>query len=227
MINSYDIITYLPPKELGFKRLGKEYDIYDENVIDLVLDAYPDASFPKFSEKFFNIMAENYYSDKKDGTKDAKEFIAHLMTYLTTELHSNDGETSITNRADLGAFLELGLGNISEMISDENIEKFKALKDDTTFMFQVLMAAASTTDEDALYNTLSAKLTEIEIAYNEETLKPFCNILQKVLAHTLVTQDERGSAILDYIITIVGNMDYIYAMHCPETTFTLLKNYEG
>ena len=68
---------------------------------------------------------------------------------------------------------------------------------------------------------------KFEFDYPEDEVKEICRVLQKLIINLIEKySDEMGDmfpSITGKVATLAGNFGYIYAMHCQETTYALLK----
>lgn len=201
IINSADVVNYLPPEDFGFYRHGIDVDIYSEKADELLKD-FGGITLPKFredSEKF----------------KTAPEFPSYIIKTLLS--YTKNEEFALNTRAlyvenyesTLRYFIETFyslsgnvLSEITAGLSEKNLtELIKLLKDDNLYLYLSEFIPCDTTEKDA------------ELKTNSEILAGFLNYPAfPVLTAYPIYKD---------------NFSRMLSMHFWETVYVLLQNYNG
>ncbi len=234
IINRYDVITYVPPTEMGFRRLGNDVDVTNRDVCDLMNSYYEGANIKAFEYKVTSVPEEEG-GDPVETDIDPIEFYHRVITFILNDLKSDDGTIAIVTRADFAKLLTFDVGEMKVLFTNENLEKFKTYYESLgsygylIIMSDLLSAIRSTTNEDALYEALSKHLVNAGIdlpVESQDAVKETCKTLQKVANHLMTTKDEYGQTFFEYVAGASDNFDFVYSMHLPETVYVLLNNYE-
>lgn len=242
VVNHADLITYVAPEQFGFYRYGLEFDITNENAVELVKEEYPLAEFDAFAEQTLDFST---FAPKpvEGGITDPKVYYPKMIEKILSVLKSSDETIDLTKREQYVEFFNKVQIVLDELLSAQNIAKFKNYEEvfaaqeppvtkDTIMSDFFSYLSTFNDDPEGLYKFVVKYLDMLEVTYPEDTLKEMCatlqpivmNIVTKIMAEVLgggVPEGEVG--LLSTIGTIMGNTKYIYAMHCPETTYVLLK----
>lgn len=172
IINSADIVTYVPPEQYGLKRIGTDVDLYKENASEILKE---------FNSEL-NIGVFTAYDNPENGFKDDPEFVNYIISYLlqpvdpeTIEVPLKDISTRDnfnTYVADDVSYLVSFLFSLPDGVLAKAGEEIKAKE---------LGELMGLLQEDGLYNFLKPILDEFSVSYEEETLKEKLNNLLYLL----------------------------------------------
>ena len=177
--NSGDPVTFLAPKEYGFRRLG--------NLVDLRSD-YMDLITVSFNEKTVLspfVASENFLNEK--------EFIEYCINILLTENKSyeEEGLYDITTRE---LYAEHMQDKISYMMSIFFSIKKETLNDITSHITDNVFSLLV---EDGLYNFLKEIFDNHQESYDDTRLRESCNYLVSFFIY-----------IVPGVIPVILNEDY-------------------
>ena len=204
IFNSADLITYMPPTEYGFIRYGKDIDIYNEN-LDEMLSSYNEIlTLAPFNEQLTGIVEKE---------TDLPQYIINSM--ISYSQPDQDSPKQIQNREEfvnnyqasigyaLGLFMSLKTSTTDKMMADISEKS----------MWELLGLLS----EDGLYDFLKPYLDEDGIQYDDEELKGHISVAIDFVSGP-------GSSIL-ILATAEGAFQRMIQMHYAETDYVLLKNY--
>ena len=231
--NSRDFITYVPPREYGFKVYGEVVDIYDENIADLlknfneklVLAAFqPYKLGINFTELKPEILPE------EESPKDIKEYLDLLFEVSLAE-DTSGRYSDLSTRANYYNFIETHLeylANFGINLSKET-EKIDALieavQGDTSLLLSLLASLGAETPDDFV-NLIEDLLDRCEIDYSENDLRLALVDLRGILAFHLMQfiSSMNSLNLVNGIVTMVKNVNPAVMMHLLEPSYVLLKN---
>lgn len=210
IINSGDIVTYLPFKEYGFKRVGKEIDIYQS----------PNAT---------DQIAENFNSKiilspfKKSSTPECNNEVDLINYIISQMLYVREGDNeqyNITTRDEYHTRIEPKISYLFGLVMSLKAETIADIMSRLQDMMENNpMAILALLGDNGLYNFLKPILDEHGETYKEEDLQEALNYLVKIITTCqilllAITEDNRN------------NVLRTVQLHGPETVFPLLLEYQ-
>lgn len=168
IVNSADVVTYMPPEEYGIKRIGTDIDIYVENASE-VLAAFN----ARLKLSAFVPIGEE--SDSVHFTNDV-EFVNYIISYLLKPVENALKDKPIKDISTRENFCDNFQDDISYLIGfafslpNEVIDAIKVKFDELD-----LLAKMGLLNDDGIYNFLSPILDENNVTYEAEKLKDTTN----------------------------------------------------
>ena len=210
IVNGADIVANIPPNSYGLKRCGIDYDIYNQNMAEIMHDFDNEISVPSFvsienqeggtitnDKELTNYLISIISEEKEDKSKSAE----------TRELFVTNYETAIRNM--LLRMLQLSSATLNQMLSD-----FQKLG--SSDILKIIYDNTGTKLKDFLKPYLD--LDHIE--YSEEVLKEDCATIIKAAFSILI------NPIMIFLSDKYrGNMTRIINMHYSDTYYALFLNY--
>ena len=203
-VNSYDVIASFFPDYFGMARIGYDYDILQDNAIDVANELYD------VNVKPFN----NYYSS---------DSFEHFIKGLIDDLCKQD---PLSSRESYYERLFPAIKFICEIIyNDAPYSKSKAngvltvLKDKISFgkIFDFISG-----DDNALYDDIRTALDEGGVIYDEKELELSYTVLVEFLQNCF-NANRFEFAVKMY--TVIENFNYSISWHTPEICLACLQLY--
>ena len=208
IINSADLVTYIPPHQYGLYRPGKDFEIYDSNVSSIVRGFDPVISIPAF------------VSGKPDGSTQCNNDI-DFVNYLLSSIFEYDSDETMDAQTredyvehyqtDLSYFLGLMLS----MKASTRTDMIDNLRND----YLTIAAIYSDTDGTKLANVLKTYLNRDNISYDNDQLVASCKTLEDAFRSIF-----SGLTAVMMSDTYKSNFTRTLDMHYPEVTYCLLNN---
>ena len=210
IINSADLITYIPPTQYGLSRVGTDFEIYDSDISNLIKKFDSQVEIPEFVEcdkstfnnqdieddvDFTRYIINDIFSNKNNATYSAHTrelYVANYQEGLSYSIGLMFALTGTTRSQMMVALTNLGMGAIT-MLSD--------------------------TTGAALAEFLKTYLNQDNVDYDNDKLIESCAVLVKAATYLFITElfMFMGSSYGD-------NLKRSINMHYPEVTYTLLQN---
>lgn len=210
IINSADLITYIPPTQYGLSRVGTDFEIYDSDISNLIEKFDSQVEIPEFVEcdkstfnnqdieddvDFTRYIINDIFSNKNNATYSAHTrelYVANYQEGLSYSIGLMFALTGTTRSQMMVALTNLGMGAIT-MLSD--------------------------TTGAALADFLKTYLDQDNVDYDNDKLIESCAVLVKAATYLFITElfMFMGSSYGD-------NLKRSINMHYPEVTYTLLNN---
>ena len=201
LINSADIVCYVPPMKYGLVRCGIDIELYDNNLDSIARENGYLAKLPSFEAKAGSFTNDIAF---------AKYVIDTLTTYNGQSSQSlNSRDLYYNNYQESICYL------LSIMIQMKK-ETTQRIINDLQTRSKVELAGLLT--GNGLYNYLSSFIKSDGVSYNDTSLSNACNNISKLISgpgYSLIT-DLAGS----------NNLNRMLAMHDFEITYSLLANLE-
>lgn len=221
IVNGYDLIIYTAPSKYNLKRVGKDYDISFDGVLELVKSYDDTIKFDNFREKTFETKnGKMVIQNISSGYSDPKILYTNFFEHLLIE--TNEKYISVSNRNLYVSNLEdvvCGLLRFNFTLNTnqrEIIGEVLTNNIDSSLIIDILL-----NKEDVIYNILIQAFDSASANYNDVEIKCYCEKIQGLI-YTLIYGSRE---ILNDIATIIGNADYIGLMHNPIVTLLLLDEY--
>ena len=207
IINSADLVTYIPPNKYGLYRPGKDFEIYDANVSSIVREFDPTLSIPA------------YISCKPDGSTQCNndvDFVNYILDSIF-DYHLDDDKDAQT-REDYVEHYQEGLsyivGLLFSMSASNRSAMISSLSD-----YSVILPIMLDSTGASLANHIKTYLNNDHIEYDNDQLVAACKTLQ-----------DGFSTIFAGLVSVMMNNNYksnftrTINMHYPEVTYCLLNN---
>ena len=201
LINSADIVCYVPPMKYGLVRCGIDIELYDASIDSIARENGYLSKLPSFEAK-----AGSYTND-----------IAFANYVINTLTSYNGPASSSLNTRNLyyNNYQQSLCYLLSIMIQMKN-ETVQRIINDLQTRSKIELAGLLT--ESGLYNYLSSFIKYDGVSYDESSLQSSCSDISKLIsgpANALITN-------------LVGsnNLTRMLAMHNFEITYSLLVNLE-
>jgi len=214
IINSADIVTYLPMEEFGFSRCGIDIDIYNSNASAIVKE---------FDKNFDLAEFKTYWgNDIKKDTDLPKAVIKNLISYranTSSESYQDDLDYEIYTREKYDENLSPTVQYLFNFVFDTNTETLnKMVKGMMDLFGDNLLGAINTfTDGEELHDFVAKYLDDDNISYNDEELREASNKLVGIL--------ERNTSLLMFAYINSSNLGRMGMMHSPIIEYILLDYY--
>lgn len=207
IINSGDLITYIPPQEYGLYRCGVDIDIYSNKMDRLVYE------FDKGIDLGTFTAADGKYTNEPEYNQ---YVINTLLKVPTDESYS---EYALSTREMFVERYEENIGYfISLMMSLEPSTLNKIM---TKFEKLDMMGKFMLLGDDGFYNFLKPILVEDEVAFDDEDFKAACTSLQNLLKLAITNEPSIMTSLAGGNL----NLTRILKLHFPEVTYVLLKEH--
>lgn len=212
IINSADLVIYVPPKELGFMRCGIDVEINNGKLDELVNEYNPDLSLPKFKK----VTASGF--DASESDKDfPNTFINVLLNY-----EADKEENEIYEIKDRQSFVN----NISNKISYV-IELAFTIKPSTRNQllsdlrnnYSLIDYYLLLTSPETLKNFLEIYLKKDNIIYDEGKLLNSCESIIGLINSNL--------KLYELVISYSDNFKRMLNQHLPIYNYLYLKAYNS
>ena len=204
IINSADIVTYIPPTQYGFNRVGVDFEIYDADIANLIKSFDAQIEIPEF------VTFEGGDQTINDDVECAPFLINSIFEY------DDDLEKSARTREEYVERYQAGLSYAIGIIFGFSAQTRSELMNRFSSDYSAMFALFDSTGE-ALAAILEEYLVKDHISYVHEEVVSACAILVggvstifAQLLSTYLTQKDAFARVLD--------------MHYPEVTYTLLSN---
>lgn len=208
--NKADIVTFVPPQKYGLSRCGVDYEIYDENVVELLKEFDEEAVMPEFNQMDFD---ENPLSNDIE----VRDYVLNSIFNINEE-EGNQDKYANTREQYVDNYqtgLSLGVAFIfclkdstrNELINDlldKGIDAISLIYDDTGV---------------ALADFLKTYLDKDKITYDENVLVSACAIVVKGVQNVFLS-----ILFLSLSNQFKADLSRLIYMHFPETEYVLLKN---
>lgn len=230
-MNSRDFITFIPPKQYGFKVYGDVIDIYQENVAEIVKNFDSRLIYTEFKPYYLSLDLTSEqvveFKENPKGEKDIKKFVEGIMVQATEKLSDYDVETAIdlSTRTKYVNTAEKHIEPTADLVRSITPEQFEIilplLKEKGSSIALALLAS----NYDKLLETVKGILDEAAVTYEEEELCSLLTDLGGVLAHYLgqYLKDMTGPCVINSMVTMVKNIIPIIGLHLLETSYSLMK----
>ena len=210
IVNSADIVTYIPPTQYGLHRPGRDFEIYDMNFGTYVADFDSNITVPNFvtckpsdfggqsitnDVEFAQYIINDIFADKGDDTVSAHTRELYVANYQT------------------GLSYMIGL-----LFGLKTTTRTQAMSDLTANMMNVLLIISDTTGQK-LSDFLKTYLDMDEIDYDEAELLANSAVMIKAVQNLFI------KLLGFYTGEYKNNLTRVLDMHYPEVTYTLLKEY--
>ena len=213
IVNSADIVTYIPPTQYELYRAGEDFEIYDANVATYVSQFDSQVSVPAWTTcnpsdfdgqtinndvELTQYLINNIFANKENDAVSAHSRTLYVQNYQSGLSYS------------IGLLLALSGTTRSQILAD--------LQSNPMFPWNVLSLIGDDTGA-ALASTLSPYLDQDNITYDNDELVAACAVMVKAVQNLFMK-------FLGYYMqdTYKGNLTRILDMHYPEVTYCLLKN---
>ena len=207
IINSADLVTYIPPNRYGLYRPGEDFEIYDANVSAIVREFDSTLSIPAYTTckpdgstqcnndiDFVNYILSSIFDYNLDDAKDAQtreDYVEHYQTDLSYII---------------GLLFSMSPANRTTM--------FNSLSDMSVILPIMLDSSGA-----SLANHIKTYLNNDHITYDNDQLVASCKTLQGALS-TIFS----GLAAVMMNDNYKSNFTRTVNMHYPEVTYCLLNN---
>ena len=207
VINSGDLITYIPPTNYGFKRIGIDVDIYNKNTDSIV----------KAFDERLNVAPFKANSDL--GYKNEAEFNVFLLEQLTKVFESVD-EPDFHDLSTKDRFVEFYQDTFAYLLSlafSLKLETIVAVKE-AFEKLNIVDKALLLMDKMGVYNFLKPIFDEVEQPYDDEKLQ--------TSTVNLVTFAQKCTTVVSKIVSADFQNVALRSvqLHAPETVLPLLIN---
>ena len=213
IVNSADIVTYIPPTQYELYRAGEDFEIYDANVATYVSQFDSQVSVPAWTTcnpsdfdgqtinndvELTQYLINNIFANKENDAVSAHSRALYVQNYQSGLSYS------------IGLLLALSGTTRSQILAD--------LQSNPMFPWNVLSLIGDDTGA-TLASTLSPYLDQDNITYDNDELVAACAVMVKAVQNLFMK-------FLGYYMqdTYKGNLTRILDMHYPEVTYCLLKN---
>jgi hypothetical protein len=213
IVNSADIVAYIPPTQYELYRAGEDFEIYDANVATYVSQFDSQVSVPAWTTcnpsdfdgqtinndvELTQYLINNIFANKENDAVSAHTRALYVQNYQSGLSYS------------VGLLLALSGTTRSQILAD--------LQSNPMFPWNVLSIIGDDTGA-ALASTLSTYLDQDNITYDNDELVAACAVMVKAIQNLFMK-------FLGYYMqdTYKGNLTRILDMHYPEVTYCLLKN---
>ncbi len=200
IISSDDLVPYVMFDSYGFKRNGMDIDVFTKDVGELLSE--------------FN---ENIVLPKLNGYTSAGVMYEIFISKMTAEVDESK-YLSLSTREKYAANYQDGLSKFVRILTSVPLSRLEKIIQ--SFSGKLVGLIQNIDVQNKLYDELKPELDKYKVAYDDGELKYSCNSAQELL-RMLIKNDDR---FLNNALKLFGNMNYIKAMHCPETLYVLLKN---
>lgn len=230
-MNSRDFITFIPPKQYGFKVYGDVIDIYQSNVAEIVKNFDSRLIYTEFKPYYLSLDLSSEkiveFKENPNGEKDLKKFIETMLAKATEKTSDYDVEsaTDLSTRTKYANIVEKHIEPTADLVLSITPEQLEiiipAIKENAyTIVTSILRA-----DYDTLVTTVKSILDEAQVAYNEEELRSLFTDLRGVIMHYLAQyfQDITGPSVVNSAVSMVKNIIPIIGLHLLETSYSLMK----
>lgn len=201
LINSADIVCYVPPMKYGLVRCGIDIELYDNNLDAIARENGYLAKLPSFEAK-----AGSYANDVA--------FAKYVIDTLTN--YNGQASSSLNNRDLYYTNYQESICYLLSIMIQMKKETTQRIINDLQTRSKVELAGLLT--GNGLYNYLSSFIKSDGVSYNDTSLSNACNNISKLISgpgYSLIT-DLAGS----------NNLNRMLAMHDFEITYSLLVNLE-
>ena len=203
IVNSADIVTYIPPTQYGLYRAGQDEEIYDANVSAIVHAWDNQVTIPAFVST--------------QGTTNDLQFVQ----YVLSSIFNYDGDASKTAKtreqyvANYQTGLSYSIGLMFAMNPSTRQQMLNALTSD----YMTALTVLGDSSGQSMANFLKTYLDMDHISYNNSELVSACAVLVKATGSIF-------SGILGLYMSDAGKTDMqrMFNMHYPEVTYCLLNN---
>ena len=207
IVNSADIVTYIPPTQYGLHRAGVDFEIYDINFGTYVTQFDSSITVPDWVPCNSSDFGGNTISNDVD-----------LTQYLINDLFSQKVSSTATahNRESYVANYQSGLSyTIGILFALSPNSRSQILANTTSLAMTIYFDS----DGSQLANTLKPYLNVDGVSYTDSELVAACAVFEKAFINLF------GTIIGIYMSsTYSSNLTRILDMHYPEVTYCLLKN---
>lgn len=214
IINSADMVTYLPMEEFGFSRCGIDIDIYNPNVSTIIKEFDNDFKLAEFKKYLGN--------DVKKDTDLPKAVIKNLISYRansTSDTYQEDLKYEIYTREKFDENLSPTVQYLFNFVFDTNTETLNRMVTGMISLFSndIMTAIKTFTDGEKLHDFVAKYLDEDNITYDDEDLRDASNKLVGILA--------RNTSFLMFAYINSSNLGRMGFMHSPVIEYILLDYY--
>ncbi|MBP5308719.1 MAG: hypothetical protein J6Z34_06260 [Clostridia bacterium] len=218
VISSEDAVTHVAPARYGFKRAGTDYNVYSASY-------YSSAAFRKKYLSVTGAPAPVFRS--RENFASAAELYASLIVVLTG-VPSDKNYVSIHTRSEYYANTQAhngtpALGEAVSLIMNMSSRQREAFTEKLLGVFNtgiISLFLSLENDENALYKKVRPALDNASVKYNSFNLYRYCGQLQQVMKTYLKTGGIGGVRLM---IDVYNNVEYVAAMHYPETVYILMR----
>lgn len=202
IINSADLITYIPPTQYGLYRDGEDVEIYDANVSSIVHAWDNDINIPVFTSTM--------------GATNDIEFVQYVLSSIF-DYDGDAGKTAKT-RAEYVANYQSGLSYSIGLIFAMNPSTRTQMMNNLMTNYLVFLDLSG----QSMANFLKTYLDMDHLSYNNSELVSACAVLVKAFGSIF-------SGLISLYMSDAGknDMQRILNMHYPEVTYCLLNNYHS
>ena len=207
IVNSGDIVTYIPPTQYELHRAGVDFGIYDINFGTYVTQFDSTLSVPDWVPCNSSDFGGETISNDAD-----------LAQYLINDIFSQKVSSVATahNRATYVANYQSGLSYSVGLLLALSGSTRSALMNN---IMSLAMIMYMENDGQQLANSLKTYLDQDNVEYENDKLVEACAIFEKAFKNLF------GTVINLYTSnTYKTNLTRILDMHYPEVTYVLLKN---
>ena len=205
IINSGDLITYIPSTKYGLSRIGEDYEIYDENLSTLIKSFDSQIDIPEFVE------FEGGGKTIKNDVECAEYLISTIFDYNGDASKSAQTREEYVERYQAGLSYSIGL--MFALSPTTRSEMMASLTNDPQAMLAFFDTSGTT-----LANLMKPYLDKDHIDYNDTELVAACAVL--VGAFSTIFSGFLGLYLGSAKTNITRNLN----MHYPEVTYCLLQN---
>ena len=207
IVNSADIVTYIPPTQYELHRAGVDFGIYDINFGTYVTQFDSTLSVPDWVPCNSSDFGGETISNDAD-----------LAQYLINDIFSQKVSSVATahNRATYVANYQSGLSYSVGLLLALSGSTRSALMNNIMSLAVIMYME---NDGQQLANSLKTYLDQDDVEYENDKLVEACAIFEKAFKNLF------GTVINLYMSnTYKTNLTRILDMHYPEVTYVLLKN---
>lgn len=209
IINKGDIVANIMPASYELYRCGTEYEIYNEDVSELVKDFDDNIDFPEF-----NIPEDNPMNAKNDV--DVRDYI------LNSVFNSSNEDTTVTaNTRDqyVNNYQDGLCGSIAYIFALSPATRSELLADLQALGTWEMIGVIGDATGESLANFMKPYLNKDNIEYDEEELVTNCAVLVKAigslgLSLLMMYAQEQYKPLITRLIDF----------HYPEVTYVLLQD---
>lgn len=210
ILNQNDIITSIPPTSYNLGRCGVTYEIYDENVRDIVRSFDESIPFPEFVT----------IDIAEPITKDS-ELVSYVLGYIfNNQSESEDVKANTANtREEYADRYQEGLSYMIGLAFSLPSSTLNSIVNDISGRGMGAISLLGDETGEELANVFKQYLDRDNISYDNEKLVSSCAVLRNGIMYLFLP-----------LILIYMNTDYrqsltrLIYMHYPESTYALLLN---
>ena len=205
IVNSADIVTYIPPTQYDLHRAGKDFEIYVEDFETYVYQFDGSISIPSWTTCDPASFNGQQIRNEEDLTK-----------YLINNIFANKNNDAISahTRALYVQNYQTGLSyTIGMLLALDSNTRSSAMSSIQNHLFEIYLDPTG----KKLADTLKPFLDQDGVSYNYTELVAACAIFMKAFNNLF-------SNLVTLYSSYGNNLRRVLDMHYPEVTYCLLKN---